>query len=175
MRSEASYLGSRSFQKMRYPELREWINHNRPSLIWSACVLIQKWIALGQLAFPGKPLGSYESWTRVMGGILHAAGVEGFLKNLDKLYEDSVLEGAQMDTFLQQWERAHRDPVSTDEILPVALECEIPLNGLDDRARRVSLGMKLSGLRDRVVAGYVIKSAGKLHGAKRWKLERVSE
>jgi hypothetical protein len=46
-------------------------------------------------------LGSYESWSRVVGGILEYAGVTGFLTNLPNMYEKADEESAEWAEFLE--------------------------------------------------------------------------
>ncbi len=78
--------------KTEHPHLREdfrhklpeWASQNRNLLIWSACTIIRYWQANG---CPGPAadvpaFGSFEEWREVMGGIVTAAGYEGFLANL---------------------------------------------------------------------------------------------
>jgi putative DNA primase/helicase len=38
-------------------------------------------------------LGSFESWAGVLGGILHVAGIPGFLDNAAEFYKRSDAEG----------------------------------------------------------------------------------
>jgi hypothetical protein len=62
-----------------YP-LEDWMASNRVALLRAGLILCQHWIAEGRP--DGKQvMGSYEHYARVMGGILGAAGVAGFLAN----------------------------------------------------------------------------------------------
>ncbi len=45
-------------------------------------VLVNRWIACGRPEFTDRTLASFESWARVMGGIMQAAEIDGFLSNL---------------------------------------------------------------------------------------------
>lgn len=45
-------------------------------------VLVNNWISKGRPEFKGRTLASFESWARVMGGIMQAAEIDGFLSNL---------------------------------------------------------------------------------------------
>jgi putative DNA primase/helicase len=49
----------------------------------------------------GTPLGSYESWSLVVGGILQYARFEHFLGNALELYEDADSESTQWEGFLK--------------------------------------------------------------------------
>ncbi len=86
----------------RHPDLRSWVRNNRPELVRALLVLIQNWIAEGRLPC-GKTLGSFESWANVIGGVLDAAGIRGFLDNLDALYEAADAEQQMWLEFVEAW------------------------------------------------------------------------
>jgi hypothetical protein len=58
---------------------------------------------LGQRRRPpaARSLGSFETWSQTLGGILHVAGVPGFLGNLDDVMEASDSEGGSWRAFIQ--------------------------------------------------------------------------
>lgn len=160
-----------------HPDLLAWVTENRSRLVWSALVLIQHWLARGRPA-PEKltPLGSYEQWSKVIGGILEAAGVPGFLSNLEEFYELADHEGAVLRAFVELWwEKYHSQDVGTVELLPIAKEIDgLDLHGKDDGGMRRSLGKLLARQRDRVIGTARICMAGTVHRATRWKLIDLS-
>jgi putative DNA primase/helicase len=155
-----------------HPNLLAWVTENRGRLVWSALVLIQHWLARGRPA-PEKltPLGSYEQWSKVMGGILAAAGIPGFLSNLEEFYELADHEGAVLRAFVELWwEKYHSQDVGTVELLPIAKEIDgLDLHGKDEGGMRRSLGKLLAKQRDRVIDTRRICMAGTVHRASRWK------
>jgi hypothetical protein len=46
-------------------------------------------------------MGSFEAWSRTLSGVLHAAGIEGFLQNSKALYERSVEDTPMWEAFLE--------------------------------------------------------------------------
>ena len=73
----------RSSDQFRHPDLRSWTRANRAALIQAALTLVRGWYAAGQPAAPSPcTFGSFEAWERIVGGILHHAGVPSFLGNL---------------------------------------------------------------------------------------------
>lgn len=71
-------------------------------MVWACLTLIQAWIAAGKP--PGQEiLASYESWSRVMGGILGAAGVEGFLGDRDEVKAATGDSEAPLRAFVEAW------------------------------------------------------------------------
>lgn len=69
----------------KHADLRGWVEKNRGLLVWACLTLIQNWVAKGMPDSGAAVQASYENWSRVMGGILHEAGIGGFLGNRDKL------------------------------------------------------------------------------------------
>ena len=72
----------------KYPDLKGWARTNRGRLIWAALILARAW-QVGRLR--GKQrLGSYESWSEVIGGILDVnQGIDGFLEKLEDVYREA--------------------------------------------------------------------------------------
>jgi hypothetical protein len=71
-------------------------------LVWACLTLTQAWIARG------KPMGetllaSYESWSRIMGGILCVAGVDGFLQDRDEIKAATGDADAPLQAFVGAW------------------------------------------------------------------------
>ena len=156
----------------KHPNLRQWVDEHRPRLVWAALTMIQAWILAGKPRWEEKILGSFEQWSGIMGGILAVNGVEGFLENLDELYETADSEESYWGLFVYRWWKEFgQKKVGVGELYPVAVDCAIDLAGETDHARKISLGSQLTQQRDRVVAGYRIVRAGKAQRAALWKLE----
>jgi|GEM_PF-2782146 len=157
----------------RIPNMEKWITVNRGRLVAAALTLVRAWINDGMVPWPGRPLGSFESWSRVVGGILDRAGVGGFLENLDQLYEDADVENNIWREFVIAWWTAHGDErVGTATLFPIAEK----IDGLDlgksdkERGQRTALGAKLRSKKNAVVADYKITPAGTANGASLWRL-----
>ena len=69
--------------------LPEYFFENREKIITALLTMARAWVVAGKPSWSGRPLGSFEQWSRVVGGILEFSGIEGFLGNIDELY-DSV-------------------------------------------------------------------------------------
>ncbi len=137
----------------RHPNLGGWTLEHRGELIGACLTLGQAWLAAGRPVPADAPkLGSYEEWSRVLGGILDTAGVPGFLGNLAEFYEQTDTEGGAIRGFLRAWwEQHHGAPVGVGDLFTVATA---PESGLDlgdkgERSQRIRLGNRLKELRDR--------------------------
>lgn len=72
----------------------EWTIKNRARLAAAALTLARAWVIAGRPSPPDTvpQMGSFEEWRETIGGILHHAGVSGFLTNLDVLNESVFVE-----------------------------------------------------------------------------------
>ncbi|WP_299621825.1 hypothetical protein [uncultured Tateyamaria sp.] len=76
--------GARSPSQFKY-DLQSEIEQKGPYFFWCLLVLVQNWIAKGCPEWTGTPLGGFERHAAIVGGILDAAGVNGFMENRSKL------------------------------------------------------------------------------------------
>lgn len=160
----------------RHPDLMGWVNANRARLVAACLTLVQAWLGAGK-PLGAKTIGSFESWSRIMGGILDVATINGFLGNLDELMASNDAEGAMWRAFIATWwDRFGTAEVGTSDLYEVALASEPPLalGAGNDRSQRTRLGKSLGKMRDRVfnLGGrcVCITPSGVLHKVQRWRL-----
>lgn len=89
--------------KFRHSDLEGYIEKNRAELVRACLTIIQYWVSQKQPAFKGKLKGSFENWSRVIGGILQTAGVKGFLENDKEMREQMDNEGLETRAFITAW------------------------------------------------------------------------
>ena len=163
----------------RHADLLGWVRENRGRLVWSALVLVRRWLAAGQPEPQCLRLGMYEPWTRVIGGILAAAGIPGFLGNLDHLYDDADEEGNAWRGFLSAWwEKFSGREVKSADLFEIASEMDgLRLGDGSEQSRRVKLGVAIRHQRDRVYGlddvTIRIEQAGTKKRAGLWQLRVV--
>jgi hypothetical protein len=87
---------SRDFKR----ELPAWAVEHRDEIVGALLIMASAWFRNGKPKWAGRPLGSYETWSRTVGGILEYCGMTGFLSNLENLYEQTDDEPAQWAVFL---------------------------------------------------------------------------
>lgn len=130
----------------KHPNLLEWIDQNRSQLVRSCFVLVKAWLSRG-MPKGEKRLGSFESFSDVIGGILQVAGINGFLSNMDSFYEQSDIEGQEWREFVDAWFRDFRDAdteFSDLFVLCEKLQLMIETRGKgDERRQRTVLGRAL--------------------------------
>ncbi|MFN3649735.1 MAG: hypothetical protein ACK47B_09140 [Armatimonadota bacterium] len=89
-------------RKFRHPDLTEWVLERRGDLLAAVLTLARAWHVAGCPGGHGPKVGGFSEWCRVVGGILHHAGIPGFLGNLAELYNEGDEEAIQWEAFLRQ-------------------------------------------------------------------------
>jgi putative DNA primase/helicase len=181
--AQRPWLDGEKFYK--HEPLLPWIKAHRNEIVWAVLVIIQNWISKGCPEAKDLPaLGSYEEYRRVIGGILQAAGVEGFLGNLKTFYESSDGESAALEAFVHLWWETFQDKgVGVNELYPLIRDNGISLDlgkKGTERSETTALGKKLPSLRNRRIGRYRILQAGTKQRAQQYRLfveeeERPSE
>jgi hypothetical protein len=151
----------------RHPNLRAWVRDHRGELLWAVLTLVRHWVVCGRPK-GDQSIGSYESWSEVIGGIMKAAGIEGFLANRLEVYQQAQSESGAFNILVELWWAQYRD-----QRVDVSMLFELAKNhrlltelraGRTDQGARVVLGRTLADLRDRIIGGYRIRQLGVGHG-----------
>jgi hypothetical protein len=156
-------------EEFRHPDLHGWARENRAQLVSAYLTMIAFWLegldpASGLGTEEGvffrhltdeagdvrrleteRTMGSFERYAEVIGGILHAAGIHGFLGNREMLRVELDDESADAADFLGAWHDLHRDPMQVSEIARLCtlggeLSDSLPAELMGQR----DLGQKLS-------------------------------
>jgi len=120
-----------------HEDIGGWVREHRGQLVWACLTLIQNWVSAGMPLQREQILNSYENWSRVVGGIMEANGLGGFMGNRKELHDRAAdATGDDIDLFLEVWwERYITAPVlmrSTDEqkepsLIGMAIEEDLQL------------------------------------------------
>ncbi len=146
-------------EDFRHADLRGWARFNRPQLAAAVATLARGWLADGSPSC-SEHLGSFESWSHVIGGILASAGVEGFLEDRYEAIEQADPEEAEWRGLIELWSEQHgTDPVSGGDLL--ALAAEENLFHLDPQSantprERARFSRALNKRRDRIYGAWRI-------------------
>jgi len=165
--------------EFRHPNLREWARDERRGAVAAAITLVWAWIAEG-CPDGTAVLGGFESWSRVLGGLLDVARVPGFLQDRRQLYAASDVERAAWSHLLHKWHKTYGDrPVGAGDLFKLVTASHDPID-LDlgkgsEQSQRTTLGKLLAAKRDAVIDGFQIAPAGTYQGAQRWRLIPVGQ
>ena len=145
----------------RHPALLDWVREHRGELVWATLLLIQNWISAGQPRFTERRLGSYERWGEVVGGILAAAGIEGFLGNVGEFAARADAETIAWQRFVDAWWQQHNtNPVTVRALFDLAQVVlpEVVGEG-NEHAQRTRLGQAMSKHTDWIIGHRKIVAA----------------
>ena len=133
-----------------------------------------------------KPLGDFEEWREVMGGLLGYHGYGGFLADRDALRTEHAAADVMQLAFLGLWWQDHQtNRQHARDLVPLATHAGLDLGNPDDgqAAKRLGwrlhdlLGQPVRPLLDNDQRGPLVKvaSAGLLDGTETWQLLVVEE
>ena len=80
--------------------MKQWVREHRGELLGALLTIARGWFVAGKPEGVAEPLGGFDSWAKIVGGVLAHAGISGFLQNLDSLYEESDPSQLQWEAFL---------------------------------------------------------------------------
>lgn len=88
-------------EDFQHPDLLGWVKENRGRIVAAALTLGRAWIRAG-CPDPEKmpPLGGFEDWRRIVGGVLEFAGATEFMANAMETYLEADAELRQWEGFL---------------------------------------------------------------------------
>jgi len=136
----------------KHDPIREWAKQNRRQLVQAILTLIQHWIMSGA-PHSCQTMGSFETWSRVIGGMIQQFGLPGFLDDTDEFYDAADPESGEWRAFVEAWWDAHQGtPVSGRDLLQLALDNDLvafAYAAKSEQSQRARFGRSLSGLRDR--------------------------
>lgn len=145
----------------RHPHITAWAMEHRPQLVEAVLVAIQSWIAAGRPQGT-EVLGSFEAWSRVVGGIVGHLGVPEFLGDLEDFYAEADQETRELEAFVTAWwARYQGAEVRSRDLQQLAEEHGLmaaALEGKSAESRNSRFGKTLRALRDRKIAGFEIVS-----------------
>lgn len=143
----------------RHPNLLAWVLEHRGELINHVCSIVQYWFSQ---ACPrsSKILGSFESWSNIIGGILQVTGVEGYLANCQDLYAESDPNSQEWEEAVEYWHESEGEKWLTPTELELMFSSKRMLglilgSGMES-SRTIRLGIALAGMKDSVIGGYTI-------------------
>jgi Bifunctional DNA primase/polymerase, N-terminal len=105
-----------------HPELVEYVRGRRGQILGALLTLCRGWFGAGCPPTSAPLLGSFEAWSRTVGGILEVAGVEGFLSDQDAMYASADVETPEWEAFLICWMSLFGDGWITTADLNAAIQ-----------------------------------------------------
>lgn len=166
-----------NYEGFKHHILEEWVNENRSNLIWAALTLVQKWIAQGKK--PGDKVNNrFPVWSRVVGGILEANDIRGFLDSASviEFREDSDEEDESLAAFVQMWhEKFKTQEVFAKDLVSFAILCGIVRDNetVSFEQQCLETGQYLGRIKGRVCNGLRVAKRLYEKGRRKWALEQL--
>ena len=145
-------------RNFRRPDLEGWALSEREWLLAAVFTLARAWYDRGQPSVPAPRLGGYQRWITTLAGILHTAGITGFLDNVSELTDTDDVEKAGWQRLLSLWQEQYGpDPVTTAQIgdliaskngqleLPPTMATSLS-TAQDTTSKNARLAKKISGI-----------------------------
>jgi len=175
MNANTSRPWLRDKSSFKHSDLLTWTRDHRNELLAAVFTVARAWLLAGRPEAPGTmAIGGFESYCRVVGGILSYIGIPGFLENLGAMYDEMDSETPQWDAFLEAWHDIIGDtPVTTKQLIERIAQDEelrdsLP-SELASNADARHLGTAIAKRKDvRFPSGFRITKAGELRRAARW-------
>ena len=143
-----------------HPDLLSYVRKERARILWALLTLVRHYFVRGCLQATVPTMGGFENWAYLVGGVLAACGIEGFLKNRERLYEEADQQLAGWPEFLRALQELRTDPFTarwlSDEIagndhlrgaVPESLESFTPRALSEALRRRAGMRFAPDGLR----------------------------
>lgn len=145
-----------------HPDILKYVQENRERVVIAICKIAIEGIRSKQV---GPTIGSFEDWSRVLGGILTGTGYKGFLQKTDD--EATGIE-PNKDFIRDWWHRFGEEPVFLQDLIPI-----IGLTFPSSRGVWTprELAIKLEEVRDSVASGVRVMYLGKYLELDRWVLK----
>jgi hypothetical protein len=138
-----------------HPNLVEWVEAHRSELVSAILTLIRAWIVADRPLVKHPPIGSFEGWADTMAGVLHVAGVRGFLENYEAMYEIADQDMDPWRMFVNAWwERFTSTQVTVADLEPLAIGLLDDVMGPGETlSKRQKLAHAIRRKTDRVISG----------------------
>jgi len=162
----------------KHPQIEQWVSANRAVIVSALCRLVSEWVGQGRPFYTGRKLGSYEEWSKVIGGILQVADVPGFLGNIEALRDSADSEEPSWAAFYERWyEHFEEMNVKTGELREIFEEDDALrglLGGKDEFSRATRLGHLIKKRVDMIAGGYKVERTGQHRRAGTYRLVKFA-
>lgn len=148
----------------KHPDLAAYVASVRVDVLAALLGIIEEWKAKGR-PLHLKPLGGFEEWSRVVGGMLSVVGFTDWGTNLAAWHQNSDPDGQDLRVFVEEWANRWPDTKKTArELFDLAVELEVfPLVMMakEGRGQTTAFGMRvLAAKRDTPVGAWLIRATG---------------
>lgn len=158
-----------SGRQFKIADMKAWLPANSHNITAAALILIRAWIDAGMPQYKGRPLGSFESYSRNVGGLLEFHGFRDFLVNGAAYRERANPEHEVWKAFLEHWYADFylRSDANVSRLHEIAMKDDLLISMLraeTDRGQKTKLGDHLRKRVDQVVKIRELSAGGEFLG-----------
>lgn len=193
---------ARNWQNKRdfkHSPILQWVSEERADILRSVFILVKNWVNKGSIGpldeVPG--MGTFEDWRYVIGGILRTSGYDGFLSNIEQMYDESDVDTNQWCAFLELLQKRFPDKFTIKQIVG---EIELETNSMEQQYKREEklldsmpdfltdeyqfgkktftrkLGKHIGTVKNRIFPNnYKVVSLTKSRGISEWRIVHISD
>lgn len=163
----------------RHPRIEQWVIEHRVEIVGHLLRMIQAWIEAGRPEWVGGGMGGFEAWAGIVGGILQACEVPGFLANISELRAHVDTTSIAWGAFYERWWNLHASSnVLARDLLSVFTEDEQLAALLGDRSehgQKIAFGALLKKRLGVIANGYRVATGSDRAGVAGFRLEKVED
>lgn len=102
MNSNLEHPWLRPEDAFTHPNQIQWVTDNRGRILSAIFTIVRGWILAGATPADCKvtPMGSFEGWRNVIGGIMQYLGYTDFLENANELLQNTDVDAPQWNAFI---------------------------------------------------------------------------
>jgi len=163
----------------RHDPIIPWVIANRAKAVQACLTIVRHWLVSGRA--PGtRVVGSFESWSRTIGGVLAAAAVSGFLDNQDEHRARSDAESDEWsELFWFWWDKWGPTEVRASDVAELCHERQLLLHvrGMgSERSVASRVGRALVNAEDRFFGQWQVRRGrSERGGSSLYRLTRTVE
>jgi hypothetical protein len=172
----------RDANEFRHPDIPAWTDEHRAELLGAVLTLIRAWVLAGRPSGVAT-FGSFETWSRTIGGILEHAGVPGFLEGRKEWLAGANVSGETWAVHLA-WlgsefgGRAFLTSDVAERLVRAGVKAPLPSASRtvsvpeNSAAYCRSLGMVYHHRQDQTFYGLTLMRDGVTNGSARWRVSK---
>lgn len=163
----------------KHTDYSGFLIENRSKIVGYILTMIQYWIDVGKPSFEERKRASFEDWSRKVGGVLQACGIEGFLDNRSSPIAD--MDEAAIRQFSKEWlKKFGYEKAAASKLFEHAMSMELDiLEGNNDDQKKTRFMKKLRDLDGRALQienyNYLVRSGTNDEGDPVMFLQRLEE
>lgn len=147
----------RQSKDFKHANIKSWVKNNRSDIMHALISLCYSWVQSGSKP-SNKTLGSFESWSSIVGGVIEHIGLNNFLDNQNENYNEVDAELTDWQDFTKAWwSKFKNTPQRVSALYQICEGYELLSSTLgpgSDKSRQTKLGIELKNKVGRIFGNH---------------------